>query len=327
MKRAGYLIERIADTDNLFYAYYKAMRGKRMKEEARCFSDSLEKQIVHLRATILSGEVRVGDYTYFQIHDPKLRTICAAAFPERVLHHAIMNVCHPYFERQLVEMTYATRPGKGIYQAIERARRGLRRYGYVAKFDFRKYFDSIDHEILKEKLRRLFKDGQLLVLLDRIIDSYNRSEQKGVPIGNLTSQYFANYYLSGFDHYVKEVLRIGEYVRYMDDFLVFASTQEELDWYVEKIRSYTSAKLALTLKPVICLSSGVGVPFLGYTLYPHKVLLNGRSKRRLKQKMYEYDLMRESGEWGEQSYMEHITPLLAFAGYGYTKSLRRSLVG
>lgn len=327
MKRAGYLTERIADTDNLLEAYYKAARGKRMKEDARRFSASLDEQVARLRAAVLSGKVEVGDYTYFRIHDPKPRMICAAAFPERVLHHAMINVCHPYFERQLIETTYATRPGKGIYQAIERAKRGLRRYGYVAKFDFRKYFDSIDHEILKGKLRRLFKDGRLLGIFDRIIDSYSCTEGRGLPIGNLTSQYFANYYLSGLDHYVKEVLGVREYVRYMDDFLVFASGREELEDCVREVRRYASEQLALTLKPVVCLASGSGLPFLGYKIYPHKVLLNGRSKRRLKQKMHEYAFMRESGEWKEQCYMEHITPLLAFAGYGYTKSLRRGMLG
>lgn len=326
MKRAGYLTERIADTDNLLAAYYKASRGKRMKGETLRFSASLDEEIARLRAAVLSGRVEAGDYTYFRIHDPKPRMICAAAFRERVLHHAVMNVCHPYFERQLIETTYATRPGKGIYQAIGRARRGLRRYGYVAKFDFRKYFDSIDHAILKGKLRRLFKDARLLCLFDTIIDSYSRAAGKGVPIGNLTSQYFANHYLSGFDHYVKEVLGAGEYVRYMDDFLVFASTREELEGYIEEIRGYASAELSLTLKPVISLSSDAGVPFLGYTVYPHKVLLNSRSKRRLGQKMKEYDFLRESGAWGEVRYMEHITPLLAFAGYGYTKSLRGRLL-
>lgn len=327
MKRAGYLTERIADTDNLLLAYYKASRGKRLKEATLRFSASLDEQVARLRAAVLSGTVDVGDYTYFRIHDPKERTICAAAFGERVLHHAIMNVCHPYFERQLIETTYATRPGKGIYQAIERAGRGLRRYGHVAKFDFRKYFDSIDHAILKAKLRRLFKDARLLGIFDTIIDSYSRSAGKGVPIGNLTSQYFANYYLSGLDHYVKEVLRAGEYVRYMDDFLLFASTREELEHSVRAVRRYASEELALTLKPVVSFASGSGVPFLGYTVYPHKVLLNGRSKRRLKTKLQEYDVLRKTGEWEEKSYMEHITPLLAFAGYGYTKCLRRRLLG
>lgn len=327
MKRAGYLTERIACTDNLLAAYYKALRGKRMKAEVRQFSASLDANLSRLRTEIFSGDVEVGDYTYFQIHDPKPRMICAAAFRERVLHHAIMNVCHPYFECQLIETTYATRPGKGIYQAIVRTRRAMKRYAYVGKFDFRKYFDSIDHEILKRKLRWLFKDVRLLGIFDRIIDSYSRSAGKGLPIGNLTSQYMANYYLSGLDHAVKEVLGVGEYVRYMDDFLVFASTGEELDGYVEAVRRYASAELALTLKPVVCLRVSEGIPFLGYTVYPHKILLNARSKRRLKAKMRNYEWMRKEGWWDERSYTEHILPLLSFAGYGYTKGLRQEIIG
>ena len=327
MRRAGYLTERIADTDNLLYAYCKAVRGKRMQEEVRCYSAALQENVDLLRRSILSGTVEVGDYTYFQIRDPKPRMICAAAFRERVLHHALMNECHPYFERQLIETTYATRPQKGVYQAIDRARAACRRYGYVAKFDFRKYFDSIDHAILKALLRRLFKDVRLLGIFDTIIDSYSRGEGMGVPIGNLTSQYFANYYLSGLDHYVKEELGAGEYVRYMDDFLIFADTPEELDGYVAAVHGYARSRLALTLKPVVRLSPSSGIPFLGYTLYPHKVLLNGRSKRRLKQKMRTYELMLANGLWSGQRYLEHITPLLAFARYGYTRHLRQGIVG
>ncbi len=327
MRRAGYLTERIAETDNLLEAWYKAARGKGMMAETLRFGASLEAEVARLRAAVLSGHVEVGDYTYFRIHDPKPRLICAAAFRERVLHHALMNVCHPYFERQLIETTYATRPGKGIYQALDRTRRALRHYGYVAKFDFRKYFDSIDHAILKGKLRRLFKDGRLLGIFDDIIDSYPRSAGRGLPIGNLTSQYFANCYLSGLDHYVKEELRAGEYVRYMDDFLLFASGRGELERLVGGVERFVADELNLALKPVVFLTSSEGVPFLGYTVFPHKVRLNGRSKRRLKTRMREYECRRARGEWGERDYMEHITPLLAFAGYGYTKSLRRGILG
>lgn len=327
MRRAGYLTERIADTDNLLYAYCKAVRGKRMQDEVRRFSAALQENVDLLRRAILAGKVEVGDYTYFQIRDPKPRMICAAAFRERVLHHALMNVCHPYFERQLIETTYATRPQKGVYQAIDRARVACRRYGYVAKFDFRKYFDSIDHVILKALLGRLFKDASLLGIFDTIIDSYSRAEGKGVPIGNLTSQYFANYYLSGLDHYVKEELGAGEYVRYMDDFLIFADTKEELDGHVVAVHRYACSRLKLTLKPVVRLAPSEGIPFLGYTLYPHKILLNSRSKRRLKLKMRAYEFMLENGLWSGQCYLEHITPLLAFARYGYTRHLRQGILG
>lgn len=193
MKRAGFLTEQIADTDNLLLAFYKASTGKKMKAEVRRFSSNLSSEIGLLRQEILEGNVRVGDYSYFHIRDPKPRLICAAAFRERVLHHALMNICHPYFERQFIETTYATRPGKGIYQALERTRKAAKRYDFVAKFDFRKYFDSIDHGLLKRRLRRIFKDTRLLAIFDAVIGSYCREEGKGLPIGNLTSQYFANF--------------------------------------------------------------------------------------------------------------------------------------
>lgn len=257
MKRAGYLIERIADTDNLLYAYYRAARGKRMSTQAQRFAAALDANVARLRADILSGFVQVGNYTYFHIQDPKPRLICAAEFSERVLHHAIVNVCHPYFERQLIETTYATRPGKGIYQAIDRAEKAMRRYPFVAKCDFRKYYDTIDHQILKLLLQRLFKDPKLLQIFNLIIDSYHVGPGKGLPIGNLTSQYFANYYLSGLDHYVKEELKLGEYVRYMDDFLLFAPTRQALAGAVERVWQYASTRRALVLKPAtVCWPAG-----------------------------------------------------------------------
>ena len=138
---------------HILYAFYKARRGKQLKKNVLMFSKSLELNVLKLRDSILSGEVNVGNYTYFNINDPKPRKICAASFEERVLHHAIMNVCHQYFEKHLIETTYATRPNKGIYQAIDRAKQASKKYRFVAKFDFRKYFDSIDHSILKEKLQ------------------------------------------------------------------------------------------------------------------------------------------------------------------------------
>lgn len=326
MKRIGFLVEKIADTDNLLLAYYKASRGKQLKADKRAFESSLWENIARMQEEILSGNPDVGHYEYFTIHDPKQRLICAASFSERVLHHAIINVCHQYFERQLIETTYATRPGKGVYQALERAKHAAAKYQYVAKCDFKKYFDSIDHEILKKSLRRLFKDERLLGILNSIIESYSRKEGKGIPIGNLTSQYFANYYLSSQDHLCKEILGVKEYIRYMDDFLIFASSPEELRYYVKEVSEYSSKELALTLKPVVYVKPCEGIPFLGYKTYNDKILLNSRSKRRLKSKIHEYEYKRVEGMWSESEYMEHITPLLAFARYGYTKSLRRRIL-
>lgn len=149
MRRAGNLIEKIADIDNLFDAYYKARRGKQHKYSVQQYARHIEENLTSLRRQILSGDVKVGAYHRFKIYDPKERVICAAPFSDRVLHHAIMNVCKPVFERHLIYDTYATRDGKGIYQAIAKACQGMLKYNYVAKLDVRKYFDSISHRILK----------------------------------------------------------------------------------------------------------------------------------------------------------------------------------
>lgn len=325
MKRVGNLFDEICSVDNLLSAYYKAQRGKRLSVYVISYSQNLFCNIVNLRNRLLAGNAEIGRYRYFNIYDPKLRRICAAAFEERVMHHAIMNVCHTYFDRNLIYDTYATRLGKGQYAAIGRAQMSMRRYACVAKLDVRHYFDSISHDILKSKLRRIFKDSRLLALFDRIIDSYESYYGYGLPIGNLTSQYFANFYLSCLDHYIKETLKVHGYVRYMDDMLLFGKTPEQIREYVRQVSLFVENELRLKLKqPVFCHTSS-GVSFLGYSLYPNKILLNRRSKLRFRKKMYEYVANYENDVWSEKEYIEHIIPLLAFAGKAYTKSLRSSL--
>lgn len=326
MKRAGNLIQKIADTDNVMFAFYKAMRGKRMSREVLLFEKNFEENVLELRNEILSGDVSVGEYEYFYIEDPKLRLICAASFKERVLHHAIMNVCHQHFEKNLIETTYATRPEKGVYQAIDRARIAMRKYKYVAKFDFRKYFDSISHHILNKKLERLFKDKILLVMMSKIIGSYSKSEGRGIPIGNLTSQYFANYYLSEMDHWIKETLKIPEYIRYMDDFLVFSNDIDDIRNYINEINYFAISKLELTLKPVVMVLSENGMDFLGYRLYPHKLLLTQRGKKRFVKKNRDYTGLLNKGYWSEYDYYDHITPLLSYTLKSYSKGLRCKVI-
>lgn len=273
-----------------------------------------------------NGTVRVGDYRTFYVYDPKKRLICAAAFRERVLHHALMNVCHPFFERHLISSSYATRIGKGTYKALEHAHHAMSRYRYVAKLDVRKYFDTVDHAVLKLQLRRIFKDKALLTVFDAIIDSYQTEECHGLPIGNLTSQYFANHYLSCCDHYIKETLRVPEYVRYMDDMLLFADDYYVLQHCVNEVISYVDKNLHLRLKPPVLVSTAVGVPFLGYHLKKFRIVLTGRSRRRFAQRLSLYGKLLDNGTWTEQQYHEHITPLLAFTHHAYAKRWRRQVV-
>ncbi len=319
-------MEKVADLDNLYLAYLKARRGKRDSESVREYEKNLHESIAKLRDQFLNGTVPVGDYSYFKIFDPKERLICAAPFPERVMHHALMNILHPYFDRHLIPDTYATRIGKGVYAALSRAMYGMKSCRYVAKLDVRKYFDSIHHDVLKAKLRRMFKDPALLSLMDKIIDSYEVLPNQGLPIGNLTSQYFANHYLSRLDHWLVDVVRVPVYVRYMDDILVFGDSREELLSLVRQIRSVVREQECLEFKPELLHPTSLGIPFLGYKLFPNRLLLNGRSKRRFKEKLKLYNSLLSKGMWSQQDYYEHITPLCSFVQKADSIQFRRNVL-
>ena len=199
-----------------------------MKRDHLLFRMKVDCNLEEIRRGLENETARIGAYSYFTIKDPKERIICAASFPERIIHHAVMNICEPYFERFQIFHSYACRKGKGQHAALLSAFHYAKSSPFFLKMDVRKYFDSIDHEILFNRLTRLFKDHRLLDLLSRIIDSYHTAPGKGVPIGNLTSQYFANHYLASFDHYVKETLGVKRYIRYMDDMLFFSSSPSDL---------------------------------------------------------------------------------------------------
>ena len=320
------MTERIAELDNLYLAYAKACRGKQRKREVILFQEHFDENIAELREQILSGSVDVGHYHFFTIHDPKERIICAAPFRERVLHHALMNVCHDYFDRSLISDTYATRPGKGIYAALDKATSGAAHYQYLVKLDFRKYYDSICHERLFCQLCRKFKDKTLLGIFRQIIDSYHADTERGLPIGNLTSQYFANAYLSAFDHYAKESLRARLYIRYMDDILMAGNDKQELMTNVKKLSAYAHSRLGLTLKPPICHKSATGVVFLGYRILPCYYTLSGRSKRRFRTKFLSYEHLLADGLWTDSQYEEHILPLLSFVNHALSSGFRRSCI-
>lgn len=334
MKRVGFLTEEIAEMGNMTLAFYKAAKGKSFSTEVKIFRENLFDNLNNLRRQILLGNVSVGKYSYFKIYDPKERLICAASFDERVLHHAIMNVCHPFFEKHLIYDTYATRIDKGIYKALEKSKQNMAKYKYVAKLDVRKYFDNISHDVLMWKLSRLFKDKRLLGVLDKIIRSYNSGmldspssecSAKGLPIGNLTSQYFANYYLSETDHFIKEQLGVPFYVRYMDDMLLMDNEKEALKEKLQVVEQNIQ-RIGLALKPVVLNKTTLGVSFLGYKLYPNKVLLNRSSKIRFKKKHSAYEKNLISDIWDDRQYQRHIIPLLAFTQFAYTKRLRKEIL-
>ena len=179
---------------------------------------------------------------------------------------------------------------------------------------------------MKEKLVRIFKDKKLLDVFSQIIDTYSVSEGRGIPIGNLTSQYFANYYLSSLDHYVKEELQMPVYVRYMDDILIFDNDKEKLKRCVCLVTEYSAKQLELTLKTPIIKQTVEMVSFLGYKIGGNIVLLNSRSRNRFCKKLLKYDKLLLNGIWSEKEYQSHILPLISFVNYAYTKKMRKRIL-
>jgi retron-type reverse transcriptase len=325
MKRTGDLYVRIADSENLRLAFWKAQKGKKDRQEVQEYRQQLEENLQTLRASLLNRDVPVGDYRYFTVRDPKERRICAASFRERVLHHAMMNLCEPVFERYAIHDTYACRPGKGTHRAVTRAREFGKRFRFCLKMDIAGCFDSIDHEVLMRMLARLFKDRELLNLFEHILASYQTAPGKGLPIGNLTSQHFANFYLGRLDHFVKETLRTKGYLRYMDDFLAFGNSPEELKVLLSRIRDYLDDELHLELKKGIQLKpSKAGVSFLGYRLFPDRIGLTRRSRQRFidKLRLYEGDYLR--GALPESELSRRMQSVIAFTEWADASGFRCS---
>jgi hypothetical protein len=228
MHRVANLFDQIPQTENLRLAFHKAARGRRGQAAVTHFAANIDQHIAAMSAAIREGTIEVGHYQQFLIRDPKERVITAPHFEERVLHHAIMNVCERAMDRWLIDDTFACRVGKGRDAAILRAQSFTRNAGWFLKLDVRKYFDSVRHARLLALLERRFKDTRLLELLHRIIVSYRGQLGVGLPIGSLTSQHFANFYLGWLDRFVKETLRVRCYVRYMDDIVLWHSSRDFL---------------------------------------------------------------------------------------------------
>ena len=324
MKRANNLIPPIAEPENLRLAYWKARKGKTWSQEVTAYRNNLEANLFTLREQILTDRVQVGSYRYFMVHDPKERQICASAFREQVLHHALMNVCHDHFEQAQVFDSYASRPGKGVHAALKRAASYHRPNQWFLKLDVRKFFESIHHATLKAQLRRMFKDDRLLTIFGKIIDSYEAHAGRGVPIGNLTSQYFANHYLADLDHFIKRRLHSLAYVRYMDDLVLW---HPEKQWLIEAhraIRDFVETRLKLQLKPELLNRTERGLPFCGYIVYPHHIRLSQRSKRRYIKKLNYLDEMYHAGEWDEATCQRHALPLVAFTKHADAVVFRRN---
>ena len=312
MRRAGHLIERVADADNIRLAFWKAARGKQTKVSVIRFRENLDEEICRLRQQLLAGHVAWGPYHRFTIHDPKERVICEPPIRDQVAHHALLNVTEPVFEAYQVYDSYACRKGKGQDGALRRAMGFARRGGWFLKMDVRKYFDSIHHDTLKIQLRRRFKDRVVLSLFDEVIDSYHVTPGRGVPIGNLTSQFFANHYLAVLDHHIQQTSHCRGAVRYMDDIVIWDGDKSRLRKIHYDVDGFVRDSLRLELKPACLNRCDRGMTFLGYRVFPDRLGLAKRSRLRFRNKLRRYHENYQTGQWTEQETGRRVESLLAF---------------
>lgn len=314
MKRAGKLWESILDRDNLRMAFLRAVRGKRDRYEARNFAAHLDLELHALAQALREGTIRVGVFNQFVIYDPKERVITAPCFRERVLHHALINVCEPVFERWLIADTFACRRGQGREAALARARRFACRFPCFLTLDIRKYFDSVPHDELLARLSRLIKDSHTLALFGQMVRAFRGEQRQGLPIGSLTSQHLANFYLGWFDRYVKERLKVRGYVRYMDDMALWGHSTGELARLAAECRDFLSTELRLDIKPTVPINRVIhGMDFLGCRIFPTHMTLNRRSRVRFQRRLLVLEQQFREGQITERELRDRATAIVAFA--------------
>jgi retron-type reverse transcriptase len=308
--------EAVYSIENLYTAWYKVALGKSSKPSILNFYRNLDKNLSSIAQDLKNSCYKPGSFNRFIVKEPKERLISAAPVRDRVVHHAILNYYEPVFDRHLIYDSYACRIGKGTHKAVLRSFHFAKSSKYFLKMDIRKYFDSIDHTILKSLLTKLILDKAIINLFNTIIDSGNNFEKKGIPIGNLTSQFFANYYLSEFDHYCKEQLHANRYIRYMDDILIFSESKDELKHFYNKTVQYAYEKLIIKLKPMVLGMVSDGVPFLGFLVKSSGIYLQNKTKKRYKKRMAEIEHKRKEGivtEFEASRSVESVTAHLLLA--------------
>jgi RNA-directed DNA polymerase len=248
---------------------------------------------------VASGRYRHGPYQTFTIHDPKQRRIHKATVQDRLLHQAIVSAIEPVFERRFIHDSYSCREGKGTHAGVVRLRTFLRKAShnntkkvYVLKCDVRKYFASIDHEVLMKLIAHRVHDEATLELVRTILLSHGADVGRGIPLGNVTSQLFANIYLHELDWFIKQRLKVQQYIRYCDDFVIVSPDKAYLTSLIAPIRQFLQTELLLDLHPnkVTIRSWDQGIDFLGYVLRPYVITLRTKTRRRMVSKVTKHNL-------------------------------------
>ena len=355
MKTYKHLYPLVCDFENIYLAWRKARKGKRGRAQPAQFERVQDDELLRIQEELQTFTYKPGAYHSFHIHDPKKRLISAAPFRDRVVHHALCRVIEPIWESRFIHDTYANRIGKGTHRALDRTQEFARRYTYFLQCDVKQFFPSIDHAILRDEFARLIRDEGVLWLCDQVLQSgvgvladeyemvyfdgddpstgsgqglFAANRPRGLPIGNLTSQFWANVYLNGFDHFVKRELKCRAYIRYVDDFLLFSDDKRELaGWREAIIDKLAELRLTLHEECAQIFPTVTGIPFLGFRVHPDHRLLKTRKaihfRRKLKHLLHGY----ANGSIELPKLQQTLQSWIHYVSYGDTWGLRRSILG
>lgn len=339
------MYQQLTTWGNLYHAWRGAARGKRGHPNVAAFEYALEENLLTLQRELRLQRYQPGQYVSFVIHEPKRRVISAAPFRDRVVHHALCNVIEPAFECSFITDSYANRVGKGTHRALNRCQQFMRRYRYVLAIDVRQIFPSIDHTILYEILCRKVSDEQVRWLIRRILASgigvlaqaydmvwyagdnlFAAIRHRGLPIGNLTSQFWANCYMNPFDHFVKRELRCPAYVRYVDDMLLWSDSKSQL-WAWKAAIEARLATLRLTIHAGAAPSPvKEGIGFLGFRVFPDARRLKNRKafhyRRQLRKMITQY----ADGELTFAELTASVQGWVNHVRFGNTVGLRKAIL-
>ncbi len=290
------LYSQLISIEHLLQAWEEFKVGKRNRKDVQFFERNLENNLFFLNQALIKKTYHHFSYTAFNIYDPKFRHIHKALVRDRIVHHAVVSLIEPIFDKIFIYDSYSCRKNKGTHKAVDRLEKFTRivsknytRGCWALKLDIKKFFPSVDHEILVRLLNKKVTDPDILWLLMNVIESFqsDQGKDKGIPLGNLTSQVFANIYMNELDQFIKHKLKVKYYLRYADDFVIISSKRVDLDQYLEPIISFLNDRLKLCLHPkkIILRKLSWGIDFLGYIVLPHYILPRTKTKRRMFKKL------------------------------------------
>ncbi len=327
------LFQKLVSFENLLIASKKAVLGKKPKLDLLSFISNREEELLQLQSSLIDHTWTPSPFHSFQIFEPKPRLISSTCFKDRIVHHALCQIIEKDLERISIFDSYACRPHKGLHKALQKLQVYSKSWQFYLKIDIEHFFETADHDILFSQLQRLFKDKELLMLMKKIIDHGAPGSQsgKGLPIGNLTSQFWSNFYLGHLDLFIKHQLRVKGYIRYMDDMVLFADSIEDLQRYLCCIQGFVEQKLKLKLKEKATILSAVshGIPYLGFRVWPNQIRLDSARKRRLLRRLKGIHSQLKAGYLISHTVKmgEKLETLLAWAHVAQTYGLIKSWGG